>query len=303
MSSFGRHSHYHRNKHHGISPFAIIAICVVAALIISLIVGNLLKIFLDEDAYNRLVAPKSEPTVTDPVVTDVPDVQAYSYLWGTPTQGLKPHVSVNLNTQNGVLNYRSPVSQALALRQTEAINFTNAMIALTASTDYISGIFYPQGSNEENTDIRYAIASQEHAILYEFLENGGDDILLCGLDLTDLTTAKQITDYVKILKKDLGAPVGVSVPLSVAQSERGWEILATLLQSCDFCALDLRDAIVPANQTASEYLKGVSYYLLQCDMRLLLTSEQTEFIETVEETSIQNYQIMKSENTDDNSAE
>ena len=40
----------------GISPVAIIIICVVSAIVLTVIIGLILKSNLDEDAYNRLTA-------------------------------------------------------------------------------------------------------------------------------------------------------------------------------------------------------------------------------------------------------
>ena len=61
MSSFGRRARRHRAAHHkGLAPWAIILICVASALALSLLVGNLLKVFLDEEAYDRLVNPPAE---------------------------------------------------------------------------------------------------------------------------------------------------------------------------------------------------------------------------------------------------
>lgn len=289
MASFGRRPRRYRTvSHHKLHPLAIVAICVGAALIISLIVGNLLKIFLNEDVYNRLVSQNDTPTVTDPIETALPEVQAKPFVLGDPTDALPSAVSVNLGASDGSLHYRSPVSSQFSIEQNEKVDLSVSMSALTST--YVSGIFYPQAFRQD-ADMQYATALRERALLNEFFRFGGDDVLLVGVDVSP-DNLPALEAYVSAIKQETShATVGIAVPLSVAQSENGWEILSTLLKSFDFCALDVRNTATPNHSDHEEFLNSLSFYLEQYDMRLLLSQTQAELISAISKTDINNYQI------------
>ncbi len=292
MASFGirrrRHRNLHNRRDRKITPAAIIAICIASALLVSIIIGTLLKVFLDEEAYRRLVEPKEEePAVADPVLTNLPDLNAYPYVFGSDTDTIQSGaVSVSINGPLGVLHYTSPVSAYLAIPDTAPHNFTETMIKLNENTNYISGVFYPQASGQQSSDLGYALALRERALIAEFLRNGGNDVLLCNVSLS------QAADYVSAIKADTPtAAIGIAVPLADAQANEAQ--IPTLLKACDFCALDLRGITPAAEEDAYTLLKSLSYYLIGYDMRLLLSSDQTLLISQLQNFSVPDYQIIE----------
>lgn len=277
-----RYSYRHRNAHHrALHPAVIIAICVAAALIVTVVTGLLLKKFLNEDAYRRLVSPKEEePVVEDPIQTSVPNVHAYAFSLGDDVSTIQPQtaITVRINHANGSLTYHSPVSANLSIPHNESIGLIPCMEELIVKTSYITGTFSVRSFSEETADLRYAASVRERAILREFLRNGGDDVVLTDLSISQ-DTLPRITEYVTALKRDLDrGAVGVAVPLSVATVDNGWEILSTLLKSCDFCVLDLRDSNPATEEDAVSLLSSLSYYMEKYDARLLADTHQEQLI-------------------------
>lgn len=302
MSPFGKRP-YRRYRYRGshnrarLPVWAIIGICVAAALTVSLIVGNLLRVFLDEDAYRRLVEGKPEPPeITDPVKTSVPDVMAYPFTLGAPTDTLKksPAVSVALNTHDGTLSYTSPVTAHFSLPRTEGVTLGDAMNALTPVTSYVSGIFYPQAFAQESDALFDAVRAEEHALLREFANAGANEILLVGTD-PSLSSLQRLANYASTLGESLGERVyvGVSIPLASMQADNGWEIVGTLLKSCDFCALDLRGIPTETDESAEKLLTDITYYRLQYDMRLLLTADQETLLSAIGQSEITDYEVAR----------
>ena len=85
------------------------------------------------------------------------------------------------------------------------------------------------------------------------------------------------------------SPVGVAVPLSVATSAESWELLPSLRQCADYLALDLRDA---AEEAVEETLLNAHFFLVQHQMRLLLTEQQTAYVSAAEAT-LNDFQILR----------
>ena len=54
MQLFGNRLHNNNHRRGALSPLAIILICVGAALLLAIIVGLLLNVWLDDEAYERL---------------------------------------------------------------------------------------------------------------------------------------------------------------------------------------------------------------------------------------------------------
>lgn len=292
-----RRFHRHRNTHYRgkISPAAIIVLCVSIALLVSLTVGNLLRVFLDEDAYKRLVEGEDKlPTVTNPIQTDLPDIRAKAFTLGNKLKANEhgTALSVSLNTPDGTLTYTSPVSELFAFAGNEKVSLASALNEIVPLASYVSGVYYPQAFAQDHPDLFYAVSAQERALLREFLRNGGKDVLLAGLAL-DASTVSSIAEYTRLLKLEVGeCGVGVAIPLTVAQADNGWEIIGTLLGNCDLCALDLRGIEAADETAAKELLQSVAYYLLQYDMRLLLSSDQTRLIQALTDSYVTDYQIV-----------
>ena len=293
MALYGRRPRHYRNTYHRrLHPLALIAICVGAALIITLIVGNLLKIFLDEDAYNRLVNPHSSSESGESVKAEISDIQAQPFLLGSTTESLPSAISVSLNTSEGALLYKSPVSAQFTLAQNDKVDLTTSMPAL--SDTYISGVFFPQAFKQSSADLRYTTELCERALLREFFTLGGDEILLVGVN-PSADSLSDLISYISALKNESEhATVGVAIAPTVLQSENGGEMLLELFKVCDFFALDLKNSATPPDSEHADFLMSLTKTLLQYDMRLLLSQAQTELIDALDDTQIKDYQILPS---------
>ncbi len=294
--SLGRRSHrYHNTHRRRLPPWAIILICVLSALTVTVIIGTILKSCLDEDAYARLVEEKEEQEVNDPYRPPVPAINAAPYLPGGVIPSAQ-QLSFPINDRDGTPLYSSPVGNLLGISNTPATTLGETLGAIPDST-YVSGVFYAASLREANADLQYAASVRERALLREFLNGGGDELLLIGHPLT-AAELPALKTYLTQLRQDTSATVGVAIPLSVLRAENGWEIIGELLRVCDFCALDLQSETLSANEDAVTFLKSLSYYRLQYGMRLLLSEEQTALTEKLSEAEINDYQILPAKQTE-----
>ena len=290
---------YHTRRAGALSPLAIAGICVAAVILLTVLAGNLLTLWLDDETYNRLTRGEQEETVAEEVhKTNVPNVNAYPHSLGDdPAKALDfSAVSISINKPDGSLAYTSEVSKLQGLAGKESVPLAESMQELSLYTSYVSGIFYPQAFSYGSEDARFAASAAEGALLREFARHGARDVILTELPFASYSLDELLT-YVKTVKAALGdtAAVGVAVPLSLAQSENGWMLLNTLLEISDFCALDVTTALPAEGEAALtpiELLNAVDYFLVQYDMRLLLSASQTELIGEVEIRGLSDYQIL-----------
>ena len=297
MHRFGNRRRNYGRENGKISPLLIVLICVLVAVTVTVIIGNLLKVWLDDEAYQKLISGTEEKEDEDPVYQSyLRDVHAYPYQFGENTDRIweYPDVSFSINRPNGTVNYTSEVAEYFGLSRNGEYQLQESMITLSSAATYISGVFYPQSFAQTSSDLRYAASVREVALLREFLRAGGSEILLCSLPFDSVET-DEILNYVSAVKAAAeDAPVGVVIPLSVAQSENGWEIIGKLLQICDFCALDLQtvSASDEVSATPAEQLAAVKAYLTMYDMRLLLSEEQLELIAEAEHQPVSDFQVV-----------
>lgn len=296
MAYIGRRFRRHRLRTPGkLPPAAIVAICLGAAILITLIVGNVLHYTLDEDMLKKLTSGTKAPESPEPPPErTVPAVQAYPFALGDPIKSLTGNgeitpsaLSVSLNTPEGELLYTSPVAVYQGLQVTDSIPLADKMTELRTAVPYICGVFYPQALNQESDDLFYAVAAQEAALLREFAHAGAAEILLVGLPLDAEHLGNTLT-YLELVSTSLGNTyLGIGVPLSDAASEQGWSLLPTLLDRVSYLALDLQAETASA-ETA---LTNANYYLVEHQMRLLLASDQTDLINLVQ-SYLTDFQIL-----------
>ncbi len=305
MSPFGkrfryRHAHGGRKMH----PLAIVGICLAVAVVVTVIVGNLLNVFLDDEAYRALTDGQEQETEKEPVKQSrVRNVNAYPFsLDGNPEEAAgRTSVSVTLNRGDGALNYTSGVASHLGATSVgEAVLF-DAMSNLTLFVPYVSGVFYPQALGVEDADVRYAVTAEESALIREFLHLGGGEVLLCGLTPT-VDNVDAIVAYLKTVKLAADkSPVGIAIPYRVAADANNWSLLAKLGDACDFLALDLtleapdesdvNDlGISPA---AEQLLLDCAYLLSAYDMRLVFAESQSVLISTAVAKMQPDFQIVR----------
>ena len=282
MRLFGNRSYASRREHHR-SPWIIVAVCAAAALLLTVIVGNLLKIWIDDETYLRLTSgEESESEEKEPIyVAEKKDVHAFAYAFGDNSDHLweNPQVSLSINTPDGRVNYTSAITSYLAFPTQKDISLDVGFSDLNAIATHVSGVFYPQAPGVEDKNLRFALASKEQALLNEFLQMGGMEILLCDLPLEDLTVSMEYIAGIQQVAKE--APVGVAIPYFLLQEDGAWQLLTRLLEVCDFFAVDLKD--VNTSLAPKELIADCGYFLSQYDMRLLMYEDQAELIEAAAE--------------------
>lgn len=280
MQLFGNRLHNNNHRRGALSPLAIILICVGAALLLAIIVGLLLNVWLDDEAYERLT--KGEPKEEEPIETNktyTRNVHADAYVFGEEGDSVwesLAEISVTLNTPTGQINYTSEVATFLGMQSVTDRVLYDEMGEVSMFSTFVSGVFYPQALYNEGSDLQYAAAAKECALMREFLHAGGSEILLCGIPFSRTDTAS-ILRYVKQVKAMAGnSPVGVAVPLAIARAEGSWTLLENLAKECDFLAIDLSETASVGG--AEKILTDARYYIQQYDMRVLLSEEQEELI-------------------------
>lgn len=290
-----------------LSPWLLLGICVGVALLVTVVIGNILTLTLDDETYRRLTEGKTTETeATGGVETPVPDIQAEPFRLGASVEELddRAHVSVLLNNPQGVLQYDSPVAQYQGMQGNAEIPLLDKMSELSVFASYISGVFYPQAFAQEDSDIRYAVGAEEAVLLREFLRSGGAEVVLLNLPLNG-EQLSAVTEYLRTVKAVVGdAAVGVAVPCETVLGTDGGKILETVLTVCDFCALDasklsVGDVSGKTEEIRAEMLADAQklmvpydYYLRQYDMRLLMRPQQTALQESLDALDIRNYQIV-----------
>ncbi len=279
MQLFGNRLH-NTHRRGTLSPLAIVLIVVGAALLLTIIIGLLLDVWLDDEAYDRLT--KGEPEEEEKVETNksyTRDIHADAYVFGKEAESVWEsfaEISITLNTPTGQINYTSEVVSYLAMESISQNVLYDAMGEVHLFADFAGGIFYPQALYQEGAYLQYAVAAKECALLKEFLHAGGSELLLCGIPFTQTDTAS-VLRYVKQIKAMAGDyPVGVAIPLAVARADGSWALLESLAKECDFLAIDLTEATSVAG--AEQILTDARYYIQQYDMRVILNERQEELI-------------------------
>ena len=256
----------------------IVLLCAVAAILVTIIIGNILKATLDEETLRRLQEKTTEPPAPPKYEAYLPEINATPYAFAdepsfAPETGA---VSISLNEPEGKVLYRSPVTEFYAMNDTAELLLSERLAPVSAAVPYISGVFYPQAFSEAAADTFYAAATRDAALLQEFCRAGGSEILLVGLPMESEST-ERLTTYLSILKSALPQnALGVAVRFALATGGSAWEMLPQLLEHADFFALDMQNTYIP--EGASELLDTADYYIRQYDMRLLLSTANTNLL-------------------------
>ena len=294
----------HRPRGGKLHPAAIVAICLAAAILLTLTVGNLLYYWLDDETYRDLIGEgdETEPSTEEIFHASVRRVNAYPFTLGDDVGEIlgTPAVSVALNRADGSLCYSSAVAAYQGRTETPDVPLGETMGELCSYVTHVCGVFTPTAFAKTDPDLFYAASLEDAALLREFTGAGANELLLCGLPLT-VENLDRITTYLRAVKSAAPKiPLGVAVPLSVAKTEGSWEILSTLLTVADFCALDLSAEVIEdeeptegdASSAAQALLDAASYWLRAYDMRILLASDQTALLDTLELQMHKNYQVL-----------
>ncbi len=288
-----RYKHY-RSSGSKINPWIIAGIVVGGVLLLTVLVGNLLTLWLDDETYQRLTeGDPEEAQQEEPLIPNrIPPINAFPWPIDGRLQDAMdlPAVSVTMNTPGGSLLYTSEASKLLGAVSLSKTPLKDTVQELSGFSPYISGVFYSQGLYYTDPDIRYAEAAREGALLREFLRAGGEDVILLNLPF-DRVSLQEITDYVLALRRDADGSVGVAIPTAVLEREDGWQIYGALQSVCDFCLLDTRTASL----SPAELLVRFDYQIKQYGLRLLLCETQTELVTYLSEQLYGNYQVIEEE--------
>ena len=283
-------------------PLVIVAVCLVAAVLLTLIVGNLLNIWMNDDLYQRLTGETGmEPPAAEEEPTVVRRVNAYLYTPGESVDSIggKTAISVPINRADGSFCYTSDLLEHLSLPVNAEVPLDEAMAEAYGMVPYISGVFYSSAFTYESADLRYAAAMQEAAILREFLRAGGSEIVIRGLPLDQLTQA-EIDEYISILKTATdNFYIGIAMPWEMVKADAGWRIPAVFAKAADFGVLDLSGISLEENdsndaglsRSAEELLADCAYYTSQYKLRILASDQQVGLISTMEVSRVTNFQI------------
>lgn len=266
------------------TPWIILGVCAASAILLTLLAGNLLKLWLDDETYEKLTGGGAADTTDTVYHAPTKNVHAYALSLGAAPS--YPDVSLTLNTYDGHVTYASEVAAYFGIAQDGKTTLREGIekTAAYGGEVYISGVFRPQAFDAKGQELLYAQASVDCALLYEFLQAGGSEILLCDIPFAD-ASLDSILRYLRVVKSAVGtAPVGVAVPLSVAQRADAWEIMGRLLSVCDFLALDMRSASVA--------LSDCSFYLTHYDMRLLMGKSQTHYVNAARDAGVEDLQTI-----------
>lgn len=279
----------------------IIAIIVGVAVIITVVIGNILNVRLDDETYDRLTRGKTTPAATEEsLYPQAPrDIRVYPYVLGgnisrlTDSMGNFPAaLSVSINAPSGAMGYSSPVADDRA-GSSSGSSLESSMERVLEYVSYLSGVFYPTDlSKIASESLRYARTAEDASLLREFLNAGGSEVVLVGMDVSsDGITGALV--YLRQVRSMLGdnARIGVAVPLEVASSPVGWQILELIREAGCFCLLDLRDT---QNETLEADLLTADYYLTELELRLLITADQTFLINAAED-NVSSFQIVTAE--------
>ena len=262
------------------SPLRILLIVAIAAILLTVIIGNVLRLTLNEEDYLSLREPPKAP---DPprFTSSVKKLHAYPYTFGNSLDSVweNSQVSLTVNTPDGTLFYTSPVSAHLGFSSSSEKELEVNLDRLGEAASYVSGVFYSKAPSLSSSALCDAEAMREAAILREFLREGGDEILLMGLPFKNKEVKTSlILSYVKAIKTALeDAPLAVAIPLSALEDDSAHRLLSSLRAECDLLALDLTAA--DGSLTPEEWLAKCDYYLSQYDMRLILSDAQDALVE------------------------
>ena len=290
MAFLNRRPHRYRAHAGKLHPLAIVAIVLGCTLIVTVIVGNVLNVVLDDETYQKLTqGEEPTPPTTDIKPSAVRNVNAYPYRLGDKIDGMigQTSASVRINNAAGELQYRSDVGDRYKLPVANDKPLFETMGELCYFVPYVSGVFYPQAFREQNADLRYAAMHEETALLHEFLNAGGSELLICGWNPFEQSVDDAIT-YLRLLKSTAEAtPIGIAIPYEYAVDTANWEAVARLSEAADFCALDLTSVTLEndadefgTSPAAQALLKKCEFLLTQYAMRPLFAASQTGLIST-----------------------
>lgn len=319
MNGRNRHNKYRNGVYRRRNIGIIISVSVASVVVLLaafLIIGNLLH----KQSENRNQAHSVDTSETQsnsdtPQKTPVQSITAHSVLLETSDSTffsdrldtlLQEEVfsaSVPLNTKDGALLFRSSVADKLDYPTKSAgVTLDTAVSAAKDRNIYLSGIFYVNAFENDNSLLRSVELSKAAAIIAEALTAGFNDVVIIAPHMT----AEQIDEAIRFIDDIEALTDSGSVGLTVSDnifglenSQATSEMISKLDSKIDFLAMDTSSVDTTDGYVSiSDKLNEEKLYLHMYKMRVLLPYDANEknaaeIISAAENNGIKNYQIIQ----------
>lgn len=318
MNGKNRHNKYRKSiyRRQSIRTGIIISvICLILSFVAFLVIGNLLKTQSDKrhESYTDDTEMSREDESTNekvpvrnvlahPVFLETKEAGNFADRLDSLTEKGVFEASIPLNTPNGELLFKSLVADKIGYPPGESnVKLDNAVSSAKSRNVYLSGIFYVNAFNSDDTLVRSVELSRAAALVAEALNAGFDDVILIAPQMTE-THVEEAIRFVEDIKSltDSGA-IGLCVSdsiLSIEDSQQVSQIIDSLNSDIDFLAIDLSDTDLSLGiEAISEAISSKQHYLLMYKIRVLLPKGETDDILTsiiseAESNGIKNIQII-----------
>ena len=297
---------------------AAVVLCLVAAIVLTVIFGNYLK---DKAAATR---PGDRDTTDSPETTAAPTddkspidaktVEAGYLDLSADAVGEKSAAEVadaffatsytaasfELRDEAGSLLYTSDVASALGQKSASSLNIKSLVSILSERDVYTVGYFesaaHSDGVNGEMYDV---ILSYETALVRELFEMGVDEILLASLPVA-ADSMDETLKYVRSIKNSLpeGSRVGISLPYTILFDDGASVITKELSLAADFIAVDMSGfEYDDVYEDTNKFIRDNDIYISRYGMRILLSHSDaatlSRQIDALSANAVYNWQIIK----------
>ena len=200
-----------------------------------------------------------------------------------------------MTDESGVPSYRSSVYKAV-VENVGTFDLATVVSLLQNKEIYVSACFICKSFYVEDENARNALIAVEAAIIAEAANAGVDDIVICGLPVTDLGISYVARLFSEIRKLSSNAVLGASVNYDKVVSESGAAAIKDYSEFADFCAIDLSQS--QNNGVSLEKSLNSLIYLFEVyPLRILMSiSGSADFYaqsEILKSVGINNYQAYK----------
>ena len=316
------HSHRHKKfnrytaststKRAGFSPYLIILISAIVAIISALLLGTLLGNMADSVERPEDEAPKLDngelPSLLEAsqikgvfvTLEGILDSTAQNVRAQVPSDALA--VSMILFDENGDPYYRSTICEAFGNKCGE-LTLSRAFEGITIDGRllYSSVIFPSVALNNTDAAKQAVMNAYEAALIEELSAAGACDVILTPFSFGDERYAidssfvAKLEAYVLIVRGlSPSIRVGLALPVEYAANADHAMLLEEISKRVDFLALDLTSKT--DLESFSSAISDASLNILRREMRLLLSEmDETDikiFTDLLDKYSMTNYQIV-----------
>ena len=296
---------------------AAVVLCLVAAIVLTVIFGNYLK---DKAASTR---PSDQDTTDSSETAAAPDdnknpfgantVEAGYLDLSADAVGEKSAAEVadvffatsytaasfELRDDGGSLLYTSEVASALGQKSASSLDIKSLVSILSERDVYTVGCFestaYTDGVKDQMYDV---IVSYESALVRELFEMGVDEILLTSVPVSTGSVDGAL-EYVKAIKSSLpeGSRVGISLPYTLLFDEGVAQVTKELSLAADFMAVDMSGfEYVDVYEDTNKFIRDNELYISRYGMRILLSHSDaatlSSQINALSANAVYNWQII-----------